>query len=399
MSPIARCPRPLLLAGAAGLSLLAILGGCAGPGSADRSGTTSGKAQASLAKLDALAAKGRNAELVDVADSQLETTRDRELCIEIELRRARALIEDKRVHSAVLGLQRAESKLTSDDTALAWQVQDLWGLAELRRGRPDEAARRYRKALEAGRLDRKTTERLQYSVLVALREAKSPQAASWKQKILLYSDDKLALAEKDLLGRVSRPTPPPAPAVAADHSIPSDPREILPTIHTRAEWGAAPIKGDYDPMLPVTRVCVHHSALAAHVMSQAEVASELRRLQASHQQKWADLGYHFVIDPSGGIWEGRNLRWQGAHEGVGLNQGSIGICLLGNFDEGPAPAAQLGSLKTLLDAIRARWSLTAADIKTHREVRPEPTACPGARLQSWVDDYRRSLASGSVARQ
>jgi len=84
---------------------------------------------------------------------------------------------------------------------------------------------------------------------------------------------------------------------------------------------------------------------------------------------------------------------------VGLNQGSIGICLLGNFDDGPPPAAQLGALKTLLDAMRTRWSLTAADIKTHREVRPEPTACPGASLQGWVDDYRRALASGSLARQ
>jgi hypothetical protein len=49
--------------------------------------------------------------------------------------------------------------------------------------------------------------------------------------------------------------------------------------------------------------------------------------------------------------------------------------------------------------MRARWTLTAADIKTHKEVRPEPTACPGSRLQGWVDDYRRALASGSFARQ
>ncbi|HZL99124.1 MAG TPA: peptidoglycan recognition family protein [Planctomycetota bacterium] len=399
MTKTARTLRASLLSAVAGLSLIALLGACAGPDAPRRPPGASGKAGTSLAKLDALAAKGRHAEVVELADVQLATARDRVLVLELELRRSRALIEDRRVHSAVLGLQRAESRLTADDTALARQVHELWGLAELRRDRPAEAAKRFQRALGCGRPDRKTTERLQYGALVALREAQSPQAAKWKQRILLYSDARLAAAEKELLGRVTPAAPTPSKAVAVDRSIPSDPRALLPTIHTRSEWGAAPIKGDYDPMLPITRVCVHHSALDAGSTSPAAVGAELRQLQASHQQKWADLGYHFVIDPGGGIWEGRNLRWQGAHEGAGLNQGSIGICLLGNFDDAPAPAAQLGALKTLLDEMRGRWALTAADIKTHREMRPEPTACPGARLQGWVDDYRRALTSGSLARQ
>ena len=384
-------------------SLVALVGatGCATP-SQPAASKTSAKS-ASLQTLDAMAAKGRYAEVVELAEAQLETTHDRELSLQLELRRARALIKDKRVHSAVLGLQRAESKLGPGDTEISREVQELWGLAELRRQRPAEAAQRFQRALAAGRADRKTTERLQYAAYVALVEAKSPQAAAWKKKILMFSDAKVAAAEKDLLGRV-RPAPAPAVAKAAatpKGGIPSDPRELLPSIHTRAEWGAAPIRGDYDPMLPITRVCVHHSAVEdeGRITSPAEVKAELRQLQANHQQKWADLGYHFVIDPTGGIWEGRNLRWQGAHEGAGLNQGSIGVCLLGNFEDSPPTAAQLGALKSLLDAMRLRWSLTAADIKTHREVRPEPTACPGASLQGWVDDYRRALASGSLARQ
>ena len=399
--PPVRCAS--LLASAASLVLVAALGACAAPGESrapSRAPAASGGPATPLAKLDALAAKGRHADVVELADAQLERTQDRELGLQLELRRAKALILDKRVHSAVIGLQRAESRLKPDETDLAREVQTLWGLAELKRNRPAAAAERYQRALDCGRADRKTTERLQYAVLVALREAKSPKATSWKKQILMYSDGKLAAAEKELLGRVSKPAAPAVTSVAASKGgIPSDPRDLLPSIHTRADWGAAAIRGDYDPMLPITRVCVHHSAIDSSVRSGPEVAAELRKLQASHQQKWADLGYHFVIDAGGGIWEGRNLQWQGAHEGAGLNQGSIGICLLGDYESSSPPAAQLGALKTLLDAMRTRWSLTAADIKTHREVRPEPTACPGARLQSWVDDYRRSLASGSLARQ
>lgn len=384
------------------LALVALLAGCATSGGGNASTKAATKGPASLAKLDALAAKGKHADVVELADAELAKSNNPELTIQLELRRARALIMDKKVQSAVLGLKRAESQLEDldeEDTELALEVHEAWGLAELRRDRPAAAAKRFEAALASGRLDRKTTERLLYAQYVALREAKSSQAASTRKKILMYSDAKLASAEKELLGRVTKPAAPAAKAVAKSGSIPSDPRELLSSIHTRAEWGAAKIRGDYDPMLPIQRVCVHHSALATSVRSPSEVGAELRKLQASHQQKWADLGYHFVIDASGGIWEGRNLKWQGAHEGAGLNQGSIGVCLLGNFDEGPVPAAQLGALKSLLDAMRTRWSLTAADIKTHREVRPEPTACPGSRLQGWVDDYRRSLSSGSLARQ
>ena len=46
-----------------------------------------------------------------------------------------------------------------------------------------------------------------------------------------------------------------------------------------------------------------------------------------------------------------------------------------------------------------RFGLQRTAIKTHREVRPEPTNCPGNRLQKWIDGYRRSTDVVSLARQ
>ena len=72
---------------------------------------------------------------------------------------------------------------------------------------------------------------------------------------------------------------------------------------------------------------------------------------------------------------------------------------MGNFDDQPVPLAQQAALSQLLDALCRQYALTANDIRTHREVRPDPTNCPGRALQAVVDRYRRNFAAASLARQ
>jgi hypothetical protein len=42
-----------------------------------------------------------------------------------------------------------------------------------------------------------------------------------------------------------------------------------------------------------------------------------------------DIGYHYIVDRSGAIWQGRRIRYQGAHARGSANNGNIGIVLLG----------------------------------------------------------------------
>ena len=153
----------------------------------------------------------------------------------------------------------------------------------------------------------------------------------------------------------------------------------------------------------VSRITIHHEGMETTEESSVEgVKEELRLIQKSHVNRSiaGDIGYHYVIDYNGRIWEGRPVKYQGAHAGNGdANKGNIGIVLLGNFEVQRPTQAQLNSLETLTDFLMKRYDLTCARVFTHKEIRKKyglsATACPGRYLQSQVTLIRTSLAEAS----
>jgi len=167
----------------------------------------------------------------------------------------------------------------------------------------------------------------------------------------------------------------------------------------RSEWGARPARTDRMTPLRGTwsRITVHHSAESSsdpNGGSLADSASTLLRIQKYHTRDpshlWGDIGYHFLIDSSGRIFEGRSLEWQGAHAG-GVNgtnnRQNIGICMLGDYAHGSPRPAALKSLELLLEDLRARYRIPASRVYPHREF--GTTICPGPALTQWIDAYRR----------
>ena len=178
-------------------------------------------------------------------------------------------------------------------------------------------------------------------------------------------------------------------------ALKASPVHAGPAILSRTRWGAA------RPILarltrhngPWTKITVHHTTEPTSTIGGADVASAsrvLRKTQSYHmtapERLYGDIGYHYLIDPSGRIYEGRSLAWQGAHAYKQNNVANIGICLLGHFDrERPSPRA-LESLEELIESLRERYSIPRYRVYGHQEMRA--TACPGARLMSWVKGYR-----------
>ena len=112
------------------------------------------------------------------------------------------------------------------------------------------------------------------------------------------------------------------------------------------------------------------------------------------------LGYHFVVgngtgSVAGGIEVGG--RWisqlHGAHAGAkatGYNQHGIGICVVGNYEEGEFPEAIYAGLRDLSVWLARRYAISPDRILPHREVRGEPTDCPGKNFP--LDRLRADVA-------
>lgn len=190
---------------------------------------------------------------------------------------------------------------------------------------------------------------------------------------------------------------PPTTEGPANAEIPTPPFFI----HGREEWAdSGPIKSRLDPMGRITKITVHHEGMdAAYACSPSQVKADLRTIQRGHEDRMhaGDIGYHYIIDYNGRIWEGRDLKWQGAHAGNSdANRGNVGICLMGNFDIQRPTSAQMGSLRTLLDYLMHAYHISASNVYTHREVKRmfglAGTDCPGKYLQSQMNAIRNRLA-------
>jgi len=103
----------------------------------------------------------------------------------------------------------------------------------------------------------------------------------------------------------------------------------------RKSWGAAPPSADYTPMNAVKRIVIHHSATSPDI--------RVKNIQYyhMHDRGWIDIGYHFLVDSDGNIYEGRPTWAIGSHCGhpdepkkdwLFGNAGSLGICVVGHYD-------------------------------------------------------------------
>ena len=165
---------------------------------------------------------------------------------------------------------------------------------------------------------------------------------------------------------------------------------------SRREWTTAGVITSLaNPLNGVRRITIHHSAMASsHLRGKAEAAGMLEKIRRVHVgQQWADIGYHYIIDPSGRIWEGRPIQYQGAHVKLN-NENNLGIMLMGNFeDERPSPEALSALDSFVADRMRA-YRVPITRVYTHKELMP--TACPGRALQRYMEETRSG--NGRMAR-
>ncbi|MCC7447992.1 MAG: N-acetylmuramoyl-L-alanine amidase [Anaerolineae bacterium] len=186
-----------------------------------------------------------------------------------------------------------------------------------------------------------------------------------------------------------------------DPTITTAPILAPPAIVAREAWGARPInhaaeneKGIASPTNPngwyvytgdlatiYRTVAIHHSYPIRRD------TGTMRDIQNLHidTQKWADIAYHFGIDGKGIIYAGRDIQARGASV-AGHNTGTIGVVLIGDFQQETPATAQLSSLQTLVKWLTLAYHLT--HLAGHYEFNSE-TVCPGTYLRPYLDGLAR----------
>lgn len=175
---------------------------------------------------------------------------------------------------------------------------------------------------------------------------------------------------------------------------------------TRDQWGSG--DGESSPRwVPMFQrpfhVIIHHTAAEGGANGPL---GDMTTIWAYHTFSlgWGDIGYNYLIDPQGNVYEGRagGDNVVGAHT-QHFNYGSIGIALMGDYSVSKPSKAMLESLRRLLTMLSNRYGIDPGssfaedgavypEIGGHRDF--NFTECPGINVYELLPRLRQQIAAG-----
>lgn len=215
----------------------------------------------------------------------------------------------------------------------------------------------------------------------------------------------------------SGPLPTPEPARAAGASLASVSK---PSVVSRVGWGSPDGEGSrVKPYYyPVNHMVVHHTADSNTLMGNEQSWADRVRAEWSfhtYSRGWGDVGYNYLIDPNGVIYEGR----AGGDDSVAFhdtaNFGSMGVVLIGTYSAVPPTQAAQDALVRLLawksdqkniDPLGKSYyygcdissycrpynpGAVVLNIAGHRQVTPTHTTCPGDQTIAYLPGIRERV--------
>jgi hypothetical protein len=202
-------------------------------------------------------------------------------------------------------------------------------------------------------------------------------------------------------------SPEAAETGAADDTIALQATTVTPKplIYSRAQWGADEKMRDASSLsyFEVHGGFVHHT-VNANDYRRRDVPAIIRSIYAYHVRSrgWSDIGYNFLVDRFGRIWEGRyggvDRPVVGAHT-LNYNSYSFAMSAIGNFETAQPPTAMLEAYGALMawklslhgvsagSTIQRIGSKNFQAINGHRDA--ASTACPGKYLYAKIPEIRR----------
>jgi hypothetical protein len=258
-----------------------------------------------------------------------------------------------------------------------------------------------------------------------VRVRASADGVTWSEWMPMPIDTDSSIDGRVHFGSAMRYLQTDRPAKATFFAPPPARRRVVPyslsvgqvLARSRSDWGCPDGQAakDWTPAYTtVTHAVVHHTAGSNNVTNWE---AEMRSVWQLHTftNGWGDIGYNFLIDPNGVVYEGR----AGGHGAIGAhfscrNTNTVGIALLGTYSTVVPTQAALDSLKKLLAevttrhhidplafALHAPSQLLVPTIMTHRDGNTSPltctrTECPGDALYALMPSIRTDVATIKV---
>lgn len=176
-----------------------------------------------------------------------------------------------------------------------------------------------------------------------------------------------------------------------------------PAVVSREEWNALERSESGISTSEVTHLIVHHEAGSNE---SSDWAARVRAIQYFHinGNGWYDIGYNFLVDPNGIVYEGR----VGGDDAIGAhycarNRNTMGVCMLGDYSViEPTILARQGLHKILawkaakesIDPLTSSYHYSVGDlphIAGHRD--GGCTFCPGDGMYGLLGNVRNAVDS------
>jgi hypothetical protein len=186
------------------------------------------------------------------------------------------------------------------------------------------------------------------------------------------------------------------------------PTEVIEIV-TRAGWGAVAPKAHTQTMPDFQHATLHHTS------NTNTGAAEMLRIQQLHMslfpyvmpfgpfkgKNFDDIGYHFIMDKAGVVYEGRQLEaapgtpggpyTKGEHVGSNNTVAGIGFCTMGDYEgtEGnePWPATRQKDLEKAVSALCRHYKIPASKLSYHNALAlPPGSLCPGSNYIPTIPD-------------
>lgn len=168
-----------------------------------------------------------------------------------------------------------------------------------------------------------------------------------------------------------------------------------PPIVTPAQWGSKPQPIPDEKKQVPQWITIHHAGELWHYGDDPQAFVQRMQIWGQNRPKlekpprdtyWPDLPYHFLIAPDGRIFQGRPVNYEPESNTKYPLNGNIGIEMMGDFNVQRPSIEQLTACVALTAWLLQEHKIDMDKIRTHQDVAPGQTDCPGKDFYRYIKD-------------